>query len=139
MNAKIVQFLRGAALGDLRIGLSASEVTRALGSSLARCQVGPTSEIVKYGPLEITIDDGKVGRLKLSCLESAVLPGPLQEIAVPPAETTLYEFLEDLEKHQIGWEIDATYTFGRQLCIQTEAGARAYFDLDNRELQSIQV
>jgi hypothetical protein len=100
---------------------------------------GGGAEIWKYGPLQPTIANDKLEALKLDCLERNPLPTPLQHVEVLPTETPLYAFIDMLDDHGIDWEIDPAYSFDRQLCIRTERRVRAYFDLDHRELQSIQV
>lgn len=139
MTSALVRFLGSAALGVLRVGMAPSDIVSYVGCAFARTGGDGSAEIWKYGPLQLTIENGKLGALKLNCLERSPLPMPLHEIEVPPGETTLYAFIDMLDENGVGWEIDTTYSFDRQLCIRTEGGVRAYFDLDHRELQSIQV
>lgn len=139
MNPAFLQFLSSAVLGELRIGISCAEVVSQMGPAVARSVTDKGGEIWKYGPLQLTIANDKLKALKLDCLERSSLPTPLQHVEVLPAETPLYAFIDMLDDHGIGWEIDPAYSFDRQLCIRTEGRVRAYFDLDHRELQSIQV
>ena len=139
MTSALARFLSSAALGGLRVGISCSEIVGQMGPAFARSVADEGTEIWKYGPLQLTIKNGKLGALGLDCLERSPLPTPLQEVEMLPPETTLYTFIDMLDEHGIDWEIDPTYSFGRQLCMRTEGGVRTYFDLDHRELQSMEV
>jgi hypothetical protein len=138
MNSALLGFLENAALGTLSIGISSSEVVSHIGVAVTRAATDSSAEVWKYGPLQLTVENGKLRALKLNCLDRSPLPSSLREFEVPSPETTLYALIDVLDEHGIGWELDPTYTFGRQLCVRTNGNVRAYFDLDHRELQSLQ-
>ena len=138
MTPPVVEFFRSATLGRLRVGISASDIERHLGTAFSRTTYEVDTEVWKYGPLQLTILEGKLHRLKLDCLDESRLPHVLQNVVVPSAKTTVYSLIDMLEEHDIDWQIDPAHSFERQLCLLTASGVRAYFDLDHCELQSLQ-
>jgi hypothetical protein len=139
MNSVLMQFLSSATLGALKVGLPSDQVVRQLGLAWDTSEPSGGAVIWKYGPLQVTVKDGRILRLLLSCLDQSPLPVALDEVTVPPPDTTLYAFLALLDEHDVPWQVDPKYTFDRQLCILTGGGVRAHFDLDRRDLQSLQV
>lgn len=135
----LIQFLSSATLGALKVGLSSDELVRELGPAWDTSKPSGGAVIWKYGALQVTIKDGRILQLLLSCLDRSPLPASLDEVTVPPPETTLYAFLELLDEHDVSWQVDPKFSFDRQLCILTGGGVRAYFDLDRPKLHSLQV
>jgi hypothetical protein len=138
MISTLLQFLASSVLGPLRVGITASKVVEQLGTAFERSVADDGTEIWKYGPLQITLANANLVAVKLDCLAGGALPPPLQDIAIPSPDTTAYAFIDLLDETGVGWEIDSALSFDRQLCILTEGGVRIYFDLDHRELQSLQ-
>ena len=139
MSDVLARFLASATLGVLRVGLPSGDLVELLGSALARHTVeGSEREVWKYGPLELTVANNRVAALKIAILDRLPLPTPLEDVALPIPEIPLYDFIQCLEDSGVGWEIDSAYTHDRQLCILTNGGVRGFFDLDHRELQSLQ-
>lgn len=139
MSDVLIHFLSTASLGGLKVGLSSDELVRELGPAWDTSKPIGGAVIWKYGALQVTIKDGRILQLLLSCLDRSPLPTSLDEVAVPPRDMTLYAFLELLDEHDVSWQVDPKSSFDRQLCILTGGGVRAYFDLDRRTFHSLQV
>jgi hypothetical protein len=131
-------FLGTSTLGVLRIGSASSSVESWLGITVARTSGDDGVEIWKYGPLQLTVASGELRSIRLDCLDRTEVPAPLQELEILTPDTTPYALVDALDQCGIAWEIDPAHSFDRQLCIRTEGGVRAYFDVDHRELQSLQ-
>src|SRR5262245_16388501 len=109
MTPGVVVFLRSGTLGALRLGASSSDVERELGLAFSRSRSDTRTEIWKYGPLQVTVVNGKVSRLTLSCLDQSPLPAVLRDVTVPSPKTTVYSIIDMLDEHDISWQIDQTY------------------------------
>lgn len=140
MKTHLDRFLATGGIDKVRLDVSAGDVAHFLGPPADRSLLEEEGhEIWKYGPLEVTIFNGRVVSLTLTSLAVSDLPKVIDDISVPPPQTTLYQFVADLDEAGVVWEIDSSYSFERQVCIRTGGGVRAFFDLDHREFQSMQV
>jgi len=137
--SELAQLLKIGALGALHRGAGPSEIQVWLGVPLARYVNDVGVEIWKYGPLQLTIARDRLKAFKLESSGSEPLPATLQKLDIPTSQLTPYDFIILLDGFDVSWQVDGERSFDRQLCLRTEGGVRAFFDLERRELQSLQM
>jgi hypothetical protein len=132
-------FLKTGELGCIVIGAYRKNIESILGNPELYAKVRPNIDIWKYGDLELTFDEGKITRIKIS-LEEITPQLPTQLVKEKWLVNRLIQIenlLDIIDRNKISWQVYTEFSFDRQLCLITEGNVCLFLDLDRREFQSM--
>lgn len=140
MRISLKDFLLTGKLGMIALGITREEISRSLGEALDWTFDVPKARATlwKYGGLQIGFDNDKVTLMGMYFSNEFIVPNVELEGYFPTGHTTSQEFMDFLRSEKIDYQVDASLTFGPQLCLVVASGVQSLFDSEVNHLISIQ-
>lgn len=133
---QLAKFLARGTLRGIGLGSTRQELEEALGEPDGEAKLKPAGRILRFSRVHATLRDNTVVGLSLQL--RGHVAGALNEQHDGPPEpddaTSLYEFLDFIEKLGVRWQVRGELCFDTQFAIECESGAQVVFDLEGRRI-----